>query len=141
MEQYGKQELMHYEFPENRSRFDSAIATIAAQVADTTDGVIVQAVIKAASDMGITDLYLIDKKFIQEALSEKLARAKNDPRTIEELRQMDGEPVWIADTQEWGIVKTSYGGLKNRRPLILVVGNTIEFIGRLKIYRQKPAEG
>ena len=107
MEQHGKQELMHYEFPENRSRFDSVIATIAAQVADTTDGVIVQAIIKAAADMGITDLYLIDKKFIQEALSERIARAKNEPLTIEELQQMDGEPVWI-EGHGWALVVTKF---------------------------------
>lgn len=29
------------------------------------------------------------------ALREKLEREKNEPLTIEELRKMDGEPVWI----------------------------------------------
>ena len=29
------------------------------------------------------------------ALYEKLEREKNDPLTLEELREMDGEPVWV----------------------------------------------
>ena len=45
------------------------------------------------------------------ALREKLEREQNDPLTIEELREMDGEPVWIErlesnspDDREWALV-------------------------------------
>ena len=37
------------------------------------------------------------------------ADAGNEPLTLEELRNMDGEPVWmvskINDTEEWGIIR------------------------------------
>lgn len=73
------------------------VATIAAQVADMADTAIIEAIIHAAADAGITDLYLIDKTFIREAIQEKLDRENPKPLTIEELRQMDGEPVWVSD--------------------------------------------
>ena len=46
----------------------------AAQVADMTDQIIVDAIIDVARAEGITDLYLIDKKFIMDAIREKMKR-------------------------------------------------------------------
>lgn len=46
-------------------------------------------------------------KLSLEALLEKQAREKNDPLTLEELRQMDGQPVWVEDERqlsEWNLV-------------------------------------
>lgn len=36
---------------------------------------------------------------------ERYAQAHPDPLTIDELRKMNGQPVWCADINEWGIVK------------------------------------
>lgn len=48
------------------------------------------------------------------ALEERIDREKNEPLTIEELRQMNGQPVWCADLKEWGIVKMdTIGGWAN----------------------------
>lgn len=33
-----------------------------------------------------------------DALKGRQYRVKNDPLTLEELRQMDGEPVWVVDS-------------------------------------------
>ena len=71
------------------------VSSIAARVADMTDTAITQAIIHAAVDAGVTDLYLIDKKFIKEAIKEQLDRDNPQPLTIEELRQMDQEPVYV----------------------------------------------
>ena len=36
------------------------------------------------------------------ALYEKLEREKNDPLTLDELLEMDGEPVWITKNEQKG---------------------------------------
>ena len=84
--------LHHFWLPNK----DLAVSKVAAQVADIADNAIVSAIIRTAAAEGVTDLYLMDKAFVLAALREKIARAKNEPLTIEELRQMNGEPVWIA---------------------------------------------
>lgn len=72
--------LMHYEFHRNQIQLDGTMAElpqkIAAAVEDTTDKAIVQAVIEAAQANGVTDLYLLDKTFIMDALREKQEREK-----------------------------------------------------------------
>lgn len=49
-----------------------------------------------------------------------IAPSPSDPLTIEELREMDGEPVWIVHTdytpfgkEYWGIVRDGFSGLPN----------------------------
>lgn len=53
---------------------------ICAEVLEIQDTAIVNACIKAAKEAGITDLYLIDKRFVIAALLEKIEResAKED---------------------------------------------------------------
>lgn len=46
----------------------------AAEVCDMADQAIVDAVVDAAQKAGITQLYLLDKDFISEAIREKLAK-------------------------------------------------------------------
>lgn len=46
----------------------------AAEVCDLADDAIVGAVVDAAQKAGITQLYLLDKDFISEAIREKLAK-------------------------------------------------------------------
>ena len=41
-----------------------------------------------------------------QALTEQLNRLENPPLTVEELKQMDGEPVWLVDGEGhecWGL--------------------------------------
>ena len=118
------------------------VANIAAQVADMTDTVVTEAVIHAAADAGITDLYLIDKTFIREAIQEKLDRENPRPLTLEELRQHEGEPVFLVieniAVKTWVIVdfvggeRTTFrGGLRLKN----------EVYGMAWIaYRHKPKE-
>ena len=46
----------------------------AAEVCDLADDAIRDAVVKAAQEAGITELYLLDKTFILEAIREKLLK-------------------------------------------------------------------
>ena len=72
--------LMHYQFPRDQIQLDGTTAVlhtkVAAVVEDSTDAAIVAAILAAARAEGITDLYLMDKTFILDALREKLEREK-----------------------------------------------------------------
>lgn len=58
----------------------------------------------------------------------------NEPLTIEQLREMDGEPVWFDTIKRWGIVKVCRDG-------VFVLTKSGEFkVGRCKYYR-RPREG
>lgn len=69
--------LKHIVVPKQIDLFDPCtnpytIGKISAIIADMTDNAIYEAIIKMAKEEGITDLYLMDKKFVFEALKEKL---------------------------------------------------------------------
>ena len=77
-----------------------------------------------------------------------IAPPPNDPLTLEELREMDGEPVWVVELNgyppHWGLV---YWCRKNKRNIVYVTINngasicaeTLLAAGG-KIYRRKPEE-
>ena len=58
----------------------------------------------------------------------------NEPLTLEELREMDGEPVWFDTIKRWGIVRVcGYG--------ISVLTKSGEYdVTRMKFYRCPPEE-
>ena len=56
----------------------------------------------------------------------------NEPLTIEQLREMDGEPVWFDTIKRWGIVKVCRDG-------VFVLTKSGEFeVERCKYYRRPP---
>lgn len=56
----------------------------------------------------------------------------NEALTLEQLRQMDGEPVWFDTIKRWGIVKVCRDG-------VFVLTKSGEFeVGRCKYYRRPP---
>lgn len=73
------------------------------------------------------------------ALREKQEREKNAPLTLEDLRGMDGEPVWVTPLGFWALVIATPG---NRIKLICNDGETvwadkeIELVG--PVYRRPP---
>lgn len=48
------------------------------ELVDMTDRCVINAIIDAAREAGVTHLYLIDKKFVVDAIQEKLERMKED---------------------------------------------------------------
>lgn len=56
----------------------------------------------------------------------------NEPLTLEQLREMDGEPVWFDTIKRWGIVRVcGYG--------ISVLTKSGEYdVTRMKFYRRPP---
>ncbi len=60
------------------------------------------------------------------------AKAPNEPLTLEQLREMDGEPVWFDTIKRWGIVKVNREGI-----FVVTKSGEYEF-GRCKVYRRPP---
>ena len=79
--------LMHYQFPRDQIQLDGNMAElrgkVAAVVEDSTDIAIVAAILAAARAEGVTDLYLLDKTFILDAIREKRERENPKPLTID----------------------------------------------------------
>lgn len=75
--------MCHYEFEQPQTLFAAETfpsgAVIAAKVADMTDHAIWCAIIDAAREEGVTDLYLLDKQFVIDALREKIERMEDTP--------------------------------------------------------------
>ena len=56
----------------------------------------------------------------------------NEPLTLEQLREMVGEPVWFDTIKRWGIVKVNREGI-----FVVTKSGEYEF-GRCKVYRRPP---
>ena len=73
----------------------------------------------------------------------ELAAPPNPPLTLEELREMDGEPVWVAPVDggpyAWMLIDTEYEVLRGAHGELAVFEN----YGKtwLLAYRRKPGEG
>lgn len=71
---------------------------------------------------------------LKEALDMAIAALSqpNEPLTIEQLREMDGDPVWFDTIKRWGVVKVCRDG-------VFVLTKSGEFeVGRCKYYRRPP---
>ena len=82
-----------------------------------------------------------------EALREKAERENPKPLTIEELRQMDGEPVWVKELSElidqtgWALVEVADRGTYKGIPYVKchICTWDVSFRG-LHCYRHRPKE-
>lgn len=72
----------HYHFEQPKDDFlqppFTYLQTVQAQVIDMTDKLIVEAIIQAARENKVDDLYILDKTFILEAINEKIERMKGE---------------------------------------------------------------
>lgn len=58
----------------NLNHIHTVTAQMVAKVADTRDRAIVEAVIQAAEEAGVRDLYILSRSFVFNALREKMER-------------------------------------------------------------------
>ena len=74
----------------------------------------------------------IAKYFADQIARQPTLTPTNEPLTLEELREMDGEPVWVDTMKRWGIVRVcGYG--------ISVLTKSGEYdVTRMKFYRRPP---
>lgn len=67
----------------------------------------------------------------------------NEPLTLEQLRQMDGQPVWVEDVEHWALIDIEKGGQWDGMPFATWQENGVRFcyniINRnLLCYRRPP---
>lgn len=58
-----------------------------------------------------TDLTAVERGALLQAISNMpTLTPQNEPLTLEQLREMDGQPVWDSSLRCWGIVKSEKDG-------------------------------
>ena len=67
----------------------------------------------------------------------------NEPLTIEELREMNGEPVWVEDVKHWTLIDIEKGGQWDGVPFAIWAENDMKFTYNIKnrglhCYRRPP---
>ena len=72
---------------------------------------------------------------LKEALDMAIAALSqpNEPMTLEQLREMDGEPVWVERENAWGIVEIQEG-----KPFIFGTNFECGYSPHWNIYRRPP---
>lgn len=67
----------------------------------------------------------------------------NEPLTLEELREMDGRPVWVEEVKHWALIDIEKGGQWDGIPFAVWAENGAKFTYNVKIrglhcYRRPP---
>ena len=67
----------------------------------------------------------------------------NEPLTLDELREMDGEPVWVEDVKHWALIDIEKGGQWDGVPFAIWAENGMKFTYNIKnrglhCYRRPP---
>ena len=69
----------------------------------------------------------------------------NEPLTLEELREMDGQPVWVEDVDHWVLIDIEKGGEWDGVPFAMWTENGVSFcynvIDRNLLCYRRPPEG
>ena len=68
---------------------------------------------------------------------------QNEPLTLDELQEMDGEPVWIEDVKHWALIDIEKGGQWDGMPFAVWAENGVKFTYNvesrdLHCYRRPP---
>lgn len=74
---------------ENNNYFAECTNKILAQVIDTADKAIVDAIVREAKAQGVNDLFLIDKEFIMSAIKNEMAILRTCFDMFVEMRKVD----------------------------------------------------
>ena len=67
----------------------------------------------------------------------------NEPLTLGQLREMDGEPVWVEDVKHWALIDIEKGGQWDGVPFAIWAENGMKFTYNIKnrglhCYRRPP---
>ena len=82
--------------------------------------------------------YFWARKALQSTLT-----PPNEPLTLDELREMDGEPVWVEDVKHWALIDIEKGGQWDGVPFAVWAENGVKFTYNvesrdLHCYRRPP---
>ena len=96
------------------------------------------------SDENGAYVFDLDVQALDFALS-ALRSIANEPLTLEELRKMDGEPVWVEEVKHWALIDIEKGGQWDGIPFAVWKENGAEFTYNIKdrklhCYRRPPNE-
>ncbi|MCI8917088.1 MAG: hypothetical protein HFF26_10580 [Oscillospiraceae bacterium] len=73
-----------------------------------------------------------------------IALPPNNPLTLEELREMDGEPVWVAEERRYGILEVGDDNfvvtLDHLKWGIVCPIQTEDRVGGMTFFRRRPEE-
>ena len=90
-------------------------------------------------DGGMANLFM---EWINEAPT---LTPPNEPLTLDELREMDGEPVWVEDVKHWALIDIEKGGQWDGVPFAIWAENGANFTynieGRKLHCFRRPPEG
>lgn len=69
----------------------------------------------------------------------------NEPLTLEQLREMDEEPVWVEEVEHWALIDVEKGGQWDGMPFAVWAENGAKFTynimhRNLHCYRRPPEE-
>lgn len=69
----------------------------------------------------------------------------NGPLTLEQLREMDGQPVWVEDVEHWALIDIEKGGQWDGIPFAMWAENGAKFTYNVKsrdlhCYRRPPED-
>ena len=59
-------------------------------------------------------------------------KASNEPLTLEQLREMDGEPVWVKEINHWALIDIETGGRWSGIPFVVWAENGAKFCYNIK---------
>lgn len=103
-----------------------------------------------AKDTHFTALELKDHERSAEALLAAIALLRthpdaqpNEPLTLEELMEMDGQPVYLAEDRKWYIVSVNYETHQFKQPCGVDkwgAGTSLSLLARCGVYRRPPKE-
>ena len=70
-------------------------------------------------------------------------KTPNEPLTPEQLREMDGEPVWVEEVEHWALIDIEKGGQWDGVPFAIWAENGMKFTYNIKnrglhCYRRPP---
>lgn len=70
-------------------------------------------------------------------------KTPNEPLTLEQLRQMDGRPVWVEEVKHWALIDIEKGGQWDGIPFAVWAENGAKFTYNVKsrglhCYRRPP---
>ena len=84
------------------------------------------------------------KDWVQSAIANApTLTPQNEPLTLEQLREMDGEPVWVEDVKHWALIDIEKGGQWDGVPFAIWAENGMKFTYNIKnrglhCYRRPP---
>lgn len=103
----------------------------------------IQKWIDAHTDVDDTDGVGLLEDVLWEINAQPTLTPPNEPLTLEQLREMDGEPVWVEDVKHWALIDIEKGGQWDGVPFAIWAENGMKFTYNIKnrglhCYRRPP---